>query len=374
MKIAIIGSTGVLGTKISNFLHKKNIKINLITCFANDTKLNKQSLKFNVNKSIVLSNSLKNSKFTNLLYGDSFLFDYIDKNKIDLIYILNIGYETLRYIRYIISRQKNCTIAIANKELLVAGGPLLIDSIYESKNNFLPLDSEHFSLINLINSRNSINTSVNKVYITATGGPFYFKKNFDIKKVTLKDAIKHPIWKMGYKNSIDSSNLVNKILELFELSSMLNLPLNKIDILISPKAFIHSVVFYNDQRISINCFKNDMLIPMSYPFSSTHNTFIKNGHFNLLNNNLNLIKFNNKKFEIYNYYKKIQKFTHCSQILFMMLNSEAVKRFINNDIRYSQIIPFIMNNINKFTHIKKFNNLSDIVKYMDNQKLLIRQL
>ena len=372
--IAIIGSTGVLGTKLLTYLNKNKKKISLITCYSNYKKLTKQKQLSSATHAIVLNKNLK--IFNNdLNYGEDFLFKYIENDSIDLIYILDTGFESLKYINHIIKYQKNCTIAVANKEVIVAGGKLLIDKILISNNKFLPLDSEHFSMLDFLHQRDLINNYVSKIYLTASGGPFYFKKNLQINTINLKQATKHPIWKMGYKNSIDSSNLVNKILECFELSAIYNFPLCKIDITISPKAFAHSIVYFNDKRISINCFLNDMMIPLTSPF--TNNKFYNKPDTSiklLSDSELTFAKFNNKKFQILKYFNRIYKFNHVQQINFMILNAEAVNRFILKTISYRDIIPFIFANIDKYPKSKKFKNLYEIIKYTNMLSLKINKL
>jgi len=373
-KIVVVGSTGVLGTKLLSYLNKNQKKISLITCYTNYKKLLKQKKSSGVEHAIVLDKKLKNLN-NNLKYGEDYLLKFIKFESIDLIYVLNTGFESLKYIDYIIKHQKKCTIAVANKEVLIAGGKLLIDKILLSGNYFLPLDSEHFSLIELLPKRNLIKSFVSKIYLTASGGPFYFDPNFNINSINIKQATTHPIWKMGFKNSIDSSNLVNKVLECFELSSLYDLPLSKIGITISPKAFAHSVVFYNDKRISINCFLNDMTIPLTSPFANKVFYSKPNTNINVLSNNdLTFSIFNNKKFQILKYYKKLLKFSHIQQINFMILNAEAVKRFILTDINYEDIIPFIFKNIEKYPKKKKFKNLYEIIKYTNMLSCKVNKL
>jgi 1-deoxy-D-xylulose-5-phosphate reductoisomerase len=373
-KIVIIGSTGVLGNKLLTYLIKNNKRVDLLTCYSNQKKLFAQKKLSKARYALVLNTKIKNS-VKELYYGDHILIEYIKINPISIFYILNTGFESLKYIDLLIKFQKKCTIAVANKEILVAGGKLLINNILNSGNNFLPLDSEHYSLINHLPERNFINNYISKIYLTASGGPFYFKKKFNIKDINLKMATNHPIWKMGFKNSIDSSNLVNKVLECFELSSLYNFPLSKIGITISPKAFAHSIVFYKDHRISINCFLNDMMIPMTSPF-------VDNSYYNAPNNNLsifsdknfNFTEFNNKKFQILKFYKRILTFNHVQQINFMILNGEAVDRFIHNKMNYKDIIPFIFNNIDHFPKRKIFKNLYQIINYTNKVSSGINKL
>ncbi len=373
-KIIVIGSTGVLGSKLLSYLYKNKKKISLITCYSNYKKLIKQKKTSGVTHAIALDNKI-NILNNDIKCGEDYLFRYIENETIDLIYILNTGFESLKYIDHIIKYQKHSTIAVANKEVLVAGGKLLIDKILLSGNNFLPLDSEHFSLIDLLPKRNSIKKKVLKIYLTASGGPFYFDQNFSINTISIKQATSHPIWKMGFKNSIDSSNLVNKVLECFELSSLYDIPLSKIGITISPKAFAHSIVLYNDNRISINCFLNDMMIPLTSPFVGKAFYKKPNTKIDLLfNNDLVFSAFNNKKFQILKYYEKLFKFNHVQQINFMILNAEAVNRFIEKKTNYKDIIPFIFKNIDKFPKKKKFKNLYEIIKYTNMLSIKVNKL
>ena len=116
----------------------------------------------------------------------------------------------------------------------------------------------------MINS-NNVNKEIDTVYITASGGPFYFKKNINLNKVSLKQVLKHPKWNMGKNNSIDSSNFINKMLEILELSIIFNIDINKIDFLVSKNAYVHSIVIYKNSTVLINCFDNNMLIPLVSP-------------------------------------------------------------------------------------------------------------
>ena len=373
-KIVIIGSTGVLGTKLLNFLKKNNQNVSLITCFSNFKKVLKQKKFIKSKLALVLNNTIK-IKINELNYGDDLLIHHIKNKEIKLFYILDTGFKSLKYIDLITKFQNNCTIAIANKEILVAGGTLLINNILKSKNQILPIDSEHFSLINLFPERKFIKNYISKIYLTASGGPFYFNNNFNINKINLDKATSHPLWKMGYKNSIDSSNLVNKVLECFELSSLYNFPLSKIDITIVPKGFVHSIVFYNDQRISINCFNNDMMIPLTSPFSNKLITKTSNPNLNIFaDQNFDFTPFNNKKFQILKYYSTLLTYNHVQQINFMLLNAEAVNRFISKKLKYRDIIPFIFDNINNFSKTKKFKELYEIIEYTSNVSLEISKI
>tara|TARA_A100001011_G_scaffold363233_1_gene412988 strand:+ start:1659 stop:2750 length:1092 start_codon:yes stop_codon:yes gene_type:complete len=350
VKIVIVGSTGKLGTKLLNFTNKYSIPIYGATCYRNYKKLNNQKNNYNINKSFVLNNSVERFKFLKLL-----------EEKINILYFLDYGSLSLSYLDHFLKFNKKSVIAIANKEMIIAGGSILQSKINKTKNTFIPLDSEHFSLINSNINKNDIQ----KVYITASGGPFYFNKNLNLNNVNSKLVLSHPKWKMGKNNLIDSSNFINKILEIYELSYIYNIPLNKINFLISKEAFIHSIVHYNDSSISLNCFLNDMLITLIKPLSLFYT--IKPLSFNqsYLNfNNLKIEKPNDDRFLLFKYRKKLLKLSHSQQIKLMIVNNSAHKLYLSNKLQYSNIINYIMNEtFNKSDNIK-LNNFNSILKFI----------
>jgi 1-deoxy-D-xylulose-5-phosphate reductoisomerase len=351
-KILIIGSTGKLGSILLNYTHKEKITINAITCFSNKKKLLNQSIKFNVNHSFILSLSSEKKNFINL----------ISNSKFDIIYFLDFGSSSLLFLDIILKNNSGCTIAIANKEMIIAGGHLLRNKFIKSKNILIPLDSEHFSLFRL----NPKEIETKNLYITASGGPFYFNKKINLNRVSKKEVISHPKWKMGINNSIDSSNFVNKVLEMFELSIIYNISISKIDFLISKEAFIHSLICFMDNTININCFENNMLIPLIKPLTQ----HLKSKQLNFTSEkyldfkNLKLEIFNDKRFKIFKYLKKIKKFSHNQQVSFMILNNYAHNNYLNGDLFYTDIIDFIFDNIEPQKDMK-FRSFHDILNYIN---------
>ena len=350
-KILIVGSTGKLGIKLLNFSKKNNVNIFCITCYKNIKLLKSQSKKYNIKNFFKLSHVSESIKFK--------LF--LEKNKINIIYFLDYGYKSILYANIFLKHNKQSLIAIANKEMIIAGGQTLIDKILSSNNKLIPLDSEHFSLSNI----NFKNDNIKKIYITASGGPFYFKKNINFEKVSLDNVLAHPKWKMGVNNSIDSSNFINKILEIYELSIIYKINLLKIDFLISKEAYVHSVVLRNDNIVSLNCFNNDMLITLVNPLKKFY-PFIDlkiNSHF-LDNKMLKLEKFNDKRFKINKYLKILKSLSPQNQILFMILNNIAQKKYLTTEIEYNSIINFIMLNLKKIKLYSKFNSFDDTIKFI----------
>ena len=353
-KIVIIGSTGKLGSKLLNYTSKHNIKIFAITCFKNKKKINYQKNKYAIPNYFVLS---EKNDYRNFIF---FL-----RNKIDIIYFLDFGSFSLIYLDFFLKNNTHSLIAIANKEMIIAGGKPLMNSITKSKNKLIPLDSEHFSLKNSL-----FNKDIKKILITASGGPFYFSKKNSFKFVNLKEVLTHPKWKMGKNNLIDSSNFINKILEIYEVSIIFNIPISKIDFIISKQAFIHSIVFYNDGIISFNSFKNDMLLTLIYPlteFFTLKNKISSNNYlFNISNFQFN--KNFDKRFIFFNFYKEMRKFNHEDQILLMLLNNFAQSLYLSNKLNYDQIIPYTMKKLKIYKTQTHLNSIPSILKFIKSVK------
>lgn len=355
-KILIIGSTGQLGRKLLRFCKSNSINIDSITCYTNTRLLNKQSYIYKIKNYFSLSDKCELKLFR----------EYLSKTNLNIIYFLDHGSSSLNLLSIILKCQKNTFIAIANKEMLIAGNTILMDSIYKSENYFIPLDSEHFSLFN----NKVLNPDIDQIYITASGGPFYKNKNINLNNVTNKQVLSHPKWKMGNNNLIDSSNFINKLLEIFELSIIYNIDIEKINFLVSPEAFIHSIVKYKNNTISLNCFNNDMLITLTYPLRR----FFK---FELILDNKKFInsknyyfeEFNDKRFKIIKYFKKLKKLNHHNQIKFILLNNIAQNLYLNKVIKYNSIVGFIIKHLNIKTKDVKMTSFSDILNYIKYLKL-----
>ena len=352
-RVVIIGSTGKLGKKLLNYCSKKNVDIFCITGFKNNHLLKYQTKKYNINHYFKLSDFEDIKKFKKLLH----------RYKINIIYFLDYGFNSLVYAEIFLKFNTNSKIAIANKEMIIAGGETLINKIQNTNNKLIPLDSEHFSLIN-----NKIkNDFVKKIYITASGGPFYFKKKININNVKLKDVLAHPKWKMGVNNSIDSSNFINKILEIYELSVIYKINLDMIDFLVNRDAYIHSVIITRENIVNINCFDNNMLITLISPLLEDYPNIELNFKSTFLNlGKLKLEKFKDNRFKIYKYLNILKKFRPHQQVSFMILNNIAQKKYLLGEIKYNYILDFIMTNLKKIKAPKNFNTINQRINFINS--------
>lgn len=359
-KIIIIGSTGKLGSKLLLFSKDKNFFLSAATCFSNIKKLNQQKFKYNIKNIFALSNDYHKKKFINFL-----------KTKHSIFYFLDYGSSSLIYLDIILKYNTNSIIAIANKEMIIAGGKLMFDKLRRSKNIFIPLDSEHFSLKN-----NFIdNDNIKKIYITASGGPFFFKNKKNFSNVSINEVLAHPKWNMGINNSIDSSNFINKILEIYELSYIYNIDLSKIDFLVSQNAYIHSIIEYYDGITSFNCYINDMLVPLIEPLTFYYKFKIPS--FSNTNNLLNLKNFSlnkkyDKRFNFFKYYNKLIKYNHQCQIKLMIANNYAHSQYLSGKLKYEMIIPFIIKkslNSSKQNNFQSFRSFDQILNFIKTYKI-----
>ena len=238
-KIAILGSTGTIGKTFLNILKKdiKNNEIFLLTANQNINEILRQLKIFKVRniiitdkkKYILLKNKLRNSKI--ILYNNLVSIPKIFKNtKVD--YTLNAisGLVGLRPTIDIIKFTKK--IAIANKESIICGWSLIKKELNKYKTDFIPVDSEHFSIWAL--TQNIKPQNIEKVFITASGGPFYNYPLYKFKSITPKLALKHPNWKMGKKITIDSATMMNKLFEVIEAKKIFNINYKKLSILVVP--------------------------------------------------------------------------------------------------------------------------------------------
>jgi 1-deoxy-D-xylulose-5-phosphate reductoisomerase len=241
-KIAILGSTGSIGKSLIKILHKDKdkFKIILLTCNTNYKELLKQVKIFGVKNIIIrdykiflyVKKILKNDKIN--IYNKFDHFDKIFNKKLDYTMSAISGFDGLKPTLDIIKYTK--IIALANKESIICGWSLISKNMKKYKTEFIPVDSEHFSIWSLMNSSKSAN--IEKVYITASGGPFKDLPIKSFKSITPKQALKHPNWSMGRKISIDSATMMNKVFEIIEAKKIFNFEYSQLDIL------IHSNLMY----------------------------------------------------------------------------------------------------------------------------------
>ena len=246
-KIAILGSTGSIGLNTLKIIKndKNNFDVILLSTNKNIYRILKQAKEFKV-KNIIITDKVKFEFAKKKIKNDNIKifnnFDSINKilnnTKIDYAMVSISGLDGLKPTLLLTKFSKN--LAIVNKESLICGWNLIKKNLKKYKTNFIPIDSEHFSIFSLLNDKNK--NKIKKVYITASGGPFINLPKNKFNKIKLSDALKHPNWKMGKKITIDSATLMNKVFEVIEAKNIFNLSFDKISILTHPKSYIHAKI------------------------------------------------------------------------------------------------------------------------------------
>ena len=371
-KIIILGSTGSIGINTINIIRKdkKNFDIKLLSTNKNISEIIKQAKEFNV-KNIIVNDYAKfieiKKKYRklNITFYNTFsvLDKILKKQKIFYSMISLVGLDglnpTLKLIRY----SKN--IAVVNKESLICGWNLIKDKLKKFKTNFIPIDSEHFSISELIKNKNL--STIEKIYITASGGPFLNFSKFKLSKVSVNDALNHPNWKMGKKISIDSATMMNKVFEVIEAKNIFDINYNKISILIHPKSYVHALIKFNNGQIKILAHEPDMKIPIHNSLYSQNPKRLKTNDLNLdILNNLSFKKINYSQFPTTKIINSLPKINSLYETALVTINDYFVFKFLENKINFKRLISLICKHSNHahFTKLKKIpvKKISDIYK------------
>jgi 1-deoxy-D-xylulose-5-phosphate reductoisomerase len=270
-KIAILGSTGSIGTQALDIVraHEEYLEVEVLTGNSNAELLIEQALEFKPNH-VVIADETKYAQVKHALAnedikvfaGSKAITEIMDITSADTVLTAMVGYSGLLPTIRAIKNRKH--IALANKETLVVAGELITRLCEENGVSLIPVDSEHSAIFQCLVGED-LNT-IDKIILTASGGPFRGKKRSDLAEVTKAQALKHPNWNMGAKITIDSATLMNKGLEVIEAKWLFGLKPQQIEAVIHPQSIIHSMVEFNDGSIKAQMGLPDMKLPIHYAF------------------------------------------------------------------------------------------------------------
>ncbi len=384
-KISILGSTGSIGLSALSIIDKKKnfFSINILVANKNFNLICKQLKLYKPNIFIIsdfntfkkVSKKFKGRKIR-ILNNYNLLKKKSDSSDITISAIPGIaGLEpTIKFIE--LSKK----ILIANKESIICGWSLIKKKIKEKKVKLIPIDSEHYSISKLL--ENTKMNEIEKVYLTASGGPF-LNLNYDkLNKVKPHQALKHPMWKMGKKISVDSATLMNKLLEVIEAQKLFSLKLNKIDILIHPESVIHAIVKFKNGLSKFLYHEPNMKIPIANALLEKVNIKDFYNSSDILSNKiqekkLNFYKVDKKKYSAIKLMRKIDDYPS-TPIIINAANEILVDRFLNKKIDFNQIIPYIFAILRhknyKKNAIKSPKNLKEIFKIDKWSKQTINEI
>jgi 1-deoxy-D-xylulose-5-phosphate reductoisomerase len=268
-KLAILGSTGSIGTQTLEVVDKHPLlfEVEVLTAKDNSLLLISQAKKFKPNM-VVITNKEKYKEVDNALFGlgikvfcgEKSLEEVVEGENIDLVVTALVGYSGLKPTISAIKSGKN--IALANKETLVVAGELITQLCQDYNVQIFPVDSEHSAIFQCLVGESY--SPIEKIYLTASGGPFRGMKKSVLSGVKKEQALKHPNWEMGSKITIDSASLMNKGLEVIEAKWLFDLELKQIEVVVHPQSIIHSAVQFLDGSIKAQLGLPDMKIPIQY--------------------------------------------------------------------------------------------------------------
>ena len=384
IKIAIIGSTGSIGTTSLKIIQdkKKLFNVELLVCNESEKIILAQIKKFSP-KNVFIKNLLIQNKIKKKLNRDKLKVNFINKfedinkiyskqNKFDKVIIGISSINGLKYSMKFIKYSNE--ILLANKESLVCGGKILLNAAKKYNCKILSIDSEHYCIAETLKYEKMDNIS--SIYLTASGGPFFGDDKKTFAKAPISKVLKHPNWSMGKKISVDSATMANKIFEMIEAHVLFDIPIEKLKIKIHKESLIHSAVLFNNGLVKLIMHDTSMIIPirnsllgcMHIKKINDKNFFDDNKNFRLSFEEADV-----KNFQLIPLGFRVLKLGHAAWILFNVFNDYFVNKFLEKKIFFYQIEKnlikiFSNKDINLYCK-KKISNFKDVlktIKYANN--------
>ncbi len=378
-KIAILGSTGSIGKNLINIIKKdkKKFKIILLSANKNYRLLLKQVKTIKVENVIIsdkksFQNFIKKNKNKKLKVYNCFNdFNKIFKTKVDYTMGAISGLQGLIPTFSIIKYTKK--LALANKESIICGWNLIRKELKKNNTEFVPVDSEHFSIWYALKKNKEI---VENIVLTASGGPLNTVPLNKIKNVKISQALNHPNWSMGKKISIDSATMMNKVFEIIEAKNIFNISYKKLKILIHPSSYVHTIIKFKNGIIKIVAHDTDMKIPIFNTLDINFKKNIKTSKIDISKlNNLSLNKVDIRKFPLTKIISILPEKSTLFETVIVSANDELVNLFLKNKIKFTDIskkLLMILKN-KEFNKYKRFvpKNISQIIKLNNYVRLKI---
>ncbi len=376
--IAILGSTGSIGTQTLEVVRDNPnlFDIEVLTANNNSELLIKQAIEFQPNF-VIIANEKKYKEVSDALSsypikifaGNKSIEQIVEVKEIDIVLTAMVGFAGLLPTINAIKYKK--TIALANKETLVVAGDIISKLVQKYGVNILPVDSEHSAIFQCL--AGELNNKIEKIYLTASGGPFKNKTFEELQKVTKAQALKHPNWEMGAKITIDSASMMNKGLEVIEAKWLFDLKPEQIDVIVHPQSIIHSLVQFEDGSMKAQMGLPDMKLPIQYALTFPNR--IKNNfeRFNFLNYpELTFEKPDFNKFK--NLQLAFDALNKGGNIACIMnaANEIAVDGFLKEKIKFLEIAEIVEKTINKVNFVAN-PSLDDYLKSDEAARVIAKE-
>jgi len=377
--IAILGSTGSIGTQALEVIesYPEYFDLQVITANSNADLLIEQAKKFQPNAVVIVDDASYQKVKTALwdepikvFAGADSLQQIVTSSEIDVVLTALVGYAGLKPTIEAIKAKK--TIALANKETLVVAGELINQLALENNVMIYPVDSEHSAIFQCLTGESG--NPIEKIYLTASGGPFRSWKKEQLEKVTRAQALKHPNWTMGAKITIDSATLMNKGLEVIEAKWLFDLQAHQIDVIVHPQSIIHSLVQFQDGSMKAQMGLPDMKLPIQYAFTYPDRLKTDYPRFNFLDYpNLTFEQPDRSTFTNLDLAFKAMEMGGTAACALNAANEVAVDLFLKEKIGFLDIARIneeVMNEINHFSD-PTYENFVEIDSMARKKSLLI---
>jgi len=375
--LSIFGFTGSIGSQALQILrkHKEQFSFEVFVCNSNVDKALEVINEFNP-KYIFLSDKIAKEQLKNSLSAKTEIFDdisdaitHLKSNPSDIYLSAISSFDCLELT--ILAAESGKKLLLANKESLVVYGEVLMNFIKNSGTELVPIDSEHYSLMNSLN--NIEKDHIDRIFITASGGPFVGQSRLEIENKKPEEALDHPNWDMGNKITIDSATLVNKCFELIEAKYLFDLDPDKLEILIQPQSIIHSMVELKDGSVEAQMSLPSMIIPLSFGLLGEYSDKTKKDFsLDMFKEDVKLIisDFPKDREELIGISKDVMKNGGNRGLIFAAVNDFAVKKYLKGEINFGEIYNLIFQHYSEIEK-KEILSLEDL---RDNQRKILNYL
>jgi len=356
--IAILGSTGSIGTQALDVIRDNpdTFQVEVLTARSNAELLAKQALEFDANAVVIVNEDkykwLKDELFDKgikVFCGEDALAEVVEMDSIDIVLTAVVGFSGLKPTIHAIRAGKH--IALSNKETLVVAGEIITKEAKSKGVNIYPVDSEHSAIFQCL--AGEFHNPIEKIYLTASGGPFRGYKTEELRGVSPKQALKHPNWDMGAKVTIDSASLMNKGLEVIEAKWLFGLRPEQIDVIVHPQSIIHSIVQFEDGSMKAQMGLPDMKLPIQYALGYPERLPSKFPRFNFIDYpSLTFEKPDLKSFRnLQLAFDSMEQGGNATCIL-NASNEIAVEYFLKGKIGFLEMSDLVEDSLNKVSFVK----------------------
>lgn len=369
-KIIILGSTGSIGTQTIDVISQHADKFSCVGISAHTSvdkvieqveQLNIKNVCFSDEKSAIIFRK-QYAKPINLYIGIDGMCDMVREIEADMVITSVVGMIGLKPTMEAIKAGKH--IGLANKETLVTGGKLVMEAAKEKNVKIIPVDSEHSAIFQALNGEDP--KEVEKIILTASGGPFRGKKFQELENITVAQALKHPNWSMGRKISIDSATMMNKGLEVIEAKWLFDLEFEKIDVLVHPQSIVHSMVEYVDGSTIAHLGISDMRIPIQYALTYPNRLGNNLPKLNLAEiGSLTFERIDQEAFKCFDLAMKALKEGQSHTCVLNAANEVAVALFLEEKIGFNDIYRIIEGALSQHQAMA-FNTVEEIIALDEN--------